>query len=436
MRAFAVILLGLWVWAVPVSVRAYDFPVQDRFVSTVLGTPLALRYPLPEKYQLQEHRLDVFPDRKLPEVFWYERGLRFGFMPQKGEERPLVFIISGTGASFKSAKTVSMARAFHQQGFHVLTISSPTHFNFLANASSTHLPGYPEDDAVDIYRVMQLALDQVKGKAKIKVSSFYLTGYSLGGFHSAFVARLDEERKVFNFKKVLMINPPVSLYSSVSILDDLLDENIPGGVEGVGAFLNKVVERLSAIHNNTDALHFDGDFMYQVHHELEEERKRRGEPEDQEGRGAAALVAISFRLSSGSIVFSSDVINHSGYIVSPNLEIGKYDSLTEYARISHRVRFTEYIDDMVIPQLLKEYPSESREKLLRAASFEGIESYLAGSKKIGVMTNADEVILAPGELDYLRRIFGDRIKVYPRGGHCGNMELKENVQFMIDFFAS
>jgi hypothetical protein len=436
MRAVAVTLLGMLIWAVPVRALAYDFPVQDRFVSTVLGTPEALRYPLPAKYQLQEHRVDVFPDRELPEVFWYQHGLRFGLMPHKGEERPLVFIISGTGASFKSAKTVSMARALHQAGFHVLTLSSPTHFNFLANASSTHLPGYPEDDAVDLYRVMQAALEQAKAKSKIEVSSFYLTGYSLGGFNSAFVARLDEERKVFNFKKVLMINPPVSLYSSVSILDDLLDENVPGGVEGAGAFLNNVVERLSAIHNRTDALQFDGDFMYKVHYELEKERIRRGEPESQEVRSAAALVAISFRISSGSIVFSSDVINHSGYIVSPNVEIGKYDSLTEYARISHRVRFTEYVDDMVIPQLLKEYPSETRDKLLKAASFEGIESYLVGSKKIGVMTNSDEVILAPGELDYMRTIFGDRIKVYPRGGHCGNIDLKENVQFMIDFFAS
>jgi hypothetical protein len=421
-------------WAAPGSVAAYDYPDQNRYVSTVLGTPLELRYPLPEKYVLQEHRLEIFPERELPEVFWYERGLHFGFMPHKGEQRPLVFIIAGTGASYNSAKTVSMARALHQAGFHVLTLSSPTHFNFLANASSTHLPGYPEDDAKDLYRVMQAALEKVKGQ--VEVSSFYLTGYSLGGFNAAFVAQLDEERKVFNFEKVLMINPPVSLYNSVEILDHLLRDNLPGGVEGTGAFLNSIIDRLSSIHNRTDALHFDGDFMYRVHEELEKERIRLGEPEDPEHHGAAALIGISFRISSGSIVFGSDVINHSGYVVSPNLVLGKYDPLKKYARDSHRVEFTEYIDDMVIPVLLKEYPGESREKLLATASLEGIESYLAGSTKIGVITNADEVILAPGELDYMQKVFGSRIKVYPRGGHCGNIDLKENVQFMIDFFAS
>jgi len=427
-------MMGVMTWAAPSQVAAYDYPDQNRYVSTVLGTPLELRYPLPEKYLLQDHILQVFPERKLPEVFWYERGLHFGFMPHKGEQRPLVFIIAGTGASYNSAKTVSMARALHHAGFHVLTISSPTHFNFLANASSNYLPGFPDDDAKDLYRVMQAALDKVKDQ--IEVSSFYLTGYSLGGFNAAFVAQLDEERKAFNFEKVLMINPPVSLYNSVSILDELLRDNLPEGVEGTGKFLNGVIDRLSSIHNKTDALHFDGDFMYRVHDELQKERIRRGEPEDPEYRGAAALIGISFRISSGSIVFASDVINRSGYVVSPNLELGKYDSLTEHARVSHRVEFTEYIDDMVMPQLMKEYPGNSREQLLTAASFQGIESYLTGSTKIGVMTNADEVILAPGELDYMQKVFGDRLKLYPRGGHCGNIDLKESVQFMIDFFAS
>jgi hypothetical protein len=221
----------------------------------------------------------------------------------------------------------------------------------------------------------------------------------------------------------------------VEILDELLDENVPGGVEGTGAFLNRVVERLSAIYQRTDALRFDGDFMYRVYDEIQKERVRRGEPEDQGPRGAAALIGISFRISSASIVFGSDVINRSGYIVSPSIELGKYDSLTEYARISHRVRFVEYIDDMVVPELMKAHSGKSRDELLASASLQGIEPYLARATQIGVVTNADEIILAPGELDYMRTLFGPRIKVYPRGGHCGNMDLRENVQFMIDFFA-
>ena len=38
----------------------------------------------------------------------------------------------------------------------------------------------------------------------------------------------------------------------------------------------------------------------------------------------------------------------------------------------------------------------------------------------------------PGELDYLRRVFGTRIKIYPSGGHLGNLEYRDNMAFLID----
>jgi hypothetical protein len=42
--------------------------------------------------------------------------------------------------------------------------------------------------------------------------------------------------------------------------------------------------------------------------------------------------------------------------------------------------------------------------------------------------------MAAGEIDYLQTVFKDRAKVYPTGGHCGNMDYKENVAYMLDFF--
>jgi pimeloyl-ACP methyl ester carboxylesterase len=80
---------------------------------------------------------------------------------------------------------------------------------------------------------MRLAYEQVADR--IEVSQFHLTGYSLGAWQAAFVAQLDEQEKVFGFGKVLLVNPPVSLYSSIRILDDLLDKNIPGGPDQFNA---------------------------------------------------------------------------------------------------------------------------------------------------------------------------------------------------------
>ena len=50
------------------------------------------------------------------------------------------------------------------------------------------------------------------------------------------------------------------------------------------------------------------------------------------------------------------------------------------------------------------------------------------------MTNADEIILAPGELEYLRDVFGARAKIFPTGGHGGNLTYRDNVEYMVQFF--
>lgn len=103
----------------------------------------------------------------------------------------------------------------------------------------------------------------------------------------------------------------------------------------------------------------------------------------------------------------------------------------------HRVRFSfrsflDYFNEYFVPYFKSRQPKLTREELVEALSIKSIESYLASSAKIGVITNEDDFILAPGELDYLRRVFGPRLKVYPSGGHLGNLEYRDNMAFLID----
>ena len=164
-------------------------------------------------------------------MFWYQREFLYTLSYQK-QEAPLIFIIAGTGSSFYASSMIFLQKAFYGAGFHVICLSSPTQMNFITTASATCVPGNIVEDTQDLYRVMTLAWEQVKDR--IKVSEFYLTGYSLGASQSAFVAKLDEEKRVFNFKKVCMVNPAVSLYTSAKILDDMLledrSQSQPGGI--------------------------------------------------------------------------------------------------------------------------------------------------------------------------------------------------------------
>ena len=63
-----------------------------------------------------------------------------------------------------------------------------------------------------------------------------------------------------------------------------------------------------------------------------------------------------------------------------------------------------------------------------------IEAYLRNSSKIVLMGNEDDPILTPEDLVFLKDVFGSRAKIYPYGGHCGNMSYRENVAYMLNFF--
>ena len=393
----------------------YGYPIDDSYAATILGTPQGLR---PEVYgDVPVKTMVLETDRKKPEIFFYDRGLRYTVAFQN-RKAPLVFLIAGTGGSSKSAKIVALMTNLYHAGFHVIALSSPTFPNFIIDASTTHVPGNLSDDAVDLYRVMEKIWNQCKGR--IEVSHFLLAGYSLGGTEAAFVARLDEERKVFDFRRVLMLNPAVSLYNSVSKIEGLLDR-IPGGPRRIGAFYNRVMAKSTDFYRKGDFVAIDDDFLFAAYQAQILNRDEAG-----------GMIAVSFRISSAGMIFVSDVMTHGGYLVPKNRELKNSDSLEDYFWTSLHLSFLDYFNEYFFPYFQSRRPGLTKEELLEALSIRSIESYLASSTKIGVITNEDDFILAPGELDYLRRVFGPRLKVYPCGGHLGNLEYRDNMAFLID----
>lgn len=413
-------IIGCLLLALPsmANTEDYSYPFADPYVATVVGTPQALRAPLPERIPIRDLELTVFEDRTLPEVLWYGKKMRYSLAAQS-QKAPLIFIIAGTGASYHSSKMQSLQKAFFQAGFHVLSLSSPTHPNFITSASQTGVPGSLEQDAEDLYRVMQLAWQRAQDR--LEVTEFYLTGYSLGAAQAAFVSRLDEKQPVFNFRKVLLINPPVSLYNSVSILDDMLDDNL--SEDKYSAFLDRLFSNFAELYKREDFVDFSGDFLYQAYQQL-------NPPQE----GLAALIGLSFRLSSANMVFTSDVFTNAGYIKPKNLRLSTTDSTADYLKVATRLTFLNYFHELYLPYYQSRQPQLSEEEAIYAESLQSIEDYLRRTSKIGLITNADDLILAPGDINYLRQVFGPRAKIYPHGGHCGNMEHRDNVAYMVQFF--
>jgi len=233
MKLLGLLIIYCLIWF-PVPSHAvddgYGYPVPGSYEATILGTPASLMPKFPADMRTKELVLDVIPGRDRPPIFFYDKGLRCSFAYQK-KKAPLVFLIGGAGSSGLAPKLVTMTKAFYQAGYHVITLPSTSNSNFIISASQSRIPGDLSEDAIDLYRAMETAWNEVKGD--IEVSDFYLCGFSLGGTQAAFVAKLDEQLKTFNFRKVLMINPSVSLYSSITRIEDLL-KKIRGGPKKEG----------------------------------------------------------------------------------------------------------------------------------------------------------------------------------------------------------
>jgi hypothetical protein len=333
-----------------------------------------------------------------------------------------VFVIAGTGSSYHGPTIEKIFKALYKAGFHVASIPSPTSFQFIVTASTSQVPGVLDDDSRDLYRVMKMAWETQISK-KIQVTDFHLTGYSLGAAQAAYLSMIDDKEQVFNFKKVLMINPPVSLYNSAELLDGYLRKNITTGKEAA-AFWDRLTKVLGEEYASADReMGFGPDFLYDAY-------KNRGGTIE----GLQNLIGLAFAITAQNMLTTSDALTQSGYIIPVGTTAKITANVDKYFMISGRTTFVQYFEELLLPVYQRTDPTITAEDLIQRSSLRSFEDYLRTADKIGLMHNADDVIMAPGEIDWLIDVFGERAKIYPRGGHLGNIAYSDNVAYMTTFF--
>jgi pimeloyl-ACP methyl ester carboxylesterase len=403
----------------------YDYPFVSALAATVAATPPANQttlLPAQEIARRSETRhLQVFPDRKVPPVFWYYgRGMPYVVLKQNRPKAPLFFVIGGTGAGADATKSQMMANVLFQAGFHVVTLASPTHPSFIVTASRSSVPGHLEDDARDLYHVMGLIADDLADE--IGISDYYVGGYSLGGTHTAYVSYIDAQEKRFNFRKAVVINPSVNLYNSVQILDQMVDEHLRDDPEAVDRFIDHIFDQVIALYSVKDNIDFtDNAFLYRAYTVLE--------PPEQE---LELLIGVTFRLTSSDMAFTSDVMTNAAYVVPKNAQLTATTSLTDVMIQSMRLNFVNYFDAVYLPYRQRQSPGISRELLIEQAGLHPIERYLRTDPRVVMLGTADDVILSRAEVDWLEDVFGERARIFPTGGHCGSMDQREFVRTMLE----
>ncbi len=411
----------------------YQFPLTNAFEATIAGTPSIFRPQLPDDADIKQrdYSLRLRPEREftLPSNFWPVKTFRYRLAKQAGPA-PLIFIVAGTGAHYSSSTMEYLKKLFYGAGFHVAQISSPTAYDFMVGASPYATPGYSPQDARDLYSVMQAIKKQ---QDNLEVTEWHLTGYSLGGLQAAFVSHLDEKEQAFNFKRVLLLNPPVNLYASIKNLSNLVNTQVVGSNDH-RTFYELLMDKLTRYFNQKG--HFD--FNEAVLFDFQNSKQKLSDNQ------LAMLIGSAFRFASADINFTSDLINRRGIITPAQQKINDGTSLTPFFKRALLCDFDCYIEQQLLPfwkvhfkeqKLALESPTtEDFESLSQASSLYALEDYLSATNKIGVMHNADDIILGTGDLGFLKEHFAERLTLYPYGGHLGNLDYRDNGADILEFF--
>jgi hypothetical protein len=385
--------------------------------ATVFGTEPKDMAKLPEKVPLDEINIALPWARPVPAVFWFDRKLRVWFSAQD-KPAPLAIVIAGTGDDGNTSKLSTLRGALYGAGYHVLTMPSPTFPGFIVSASSTGVAGDLFQDSHDLYAAMQQILAHLPHE--VQITDIDVLGYSLGAANAAVVKSIDSTEGKLKIHRVVMINPPFSLFASIGRLDKLFATSI-GGEAGIEALYQRLYAQLANLYRASDAVEIDENFLL----------------------GAAAVVlktdsefsaaiALTFRVALIDMFFAGDLYAGTGVVVDPKHPPRVGDSMQSTERILRGKPFSEYFSKVFVPYYLAHRPGATRESLIADNRLDIIGDTLHNNTDYFAQTNSNDLILDRSELSWLKATLGERIVVYDHGGHLGNLGSRQQIADMLD----
>jgi hypothetical protein len=256
------------------------------------------------------------------------------------------------------------------------------------------------------------------------ITDIDVLGYSLGGANAAIVKSIDATEGKLKIHRAVMINPPVSLFSSINRLDQLFALNIGSGDAGLENLYRRLYTRLANLYRASDKVQIDDtDLLGAAASVLRTDAD------------FSAAIALTFRLELVDVFFTGDLYARSGVVIDPQHPPGAGDSLDQIGRTLRSKTFAEYFNKVFAPYYLAHRPGSTPQSLQADNRLDIIGVALRDNADYYAQTNSDDLILDKAELAWLRTTLGSRIAVYDHGGHLGNLGERRQIADMLDMLA-
>jgi hypothetical protein len=258
----------------------------------------------------------------------------------------------------------------------------------------------------------------------VRITDIDVLGYSLGGANAAVVKSIDASEGKLKLHRVVMINPPVSLFSSVGRLDALFAASIGPGDRGVDLLYRRLYAQIANLYRASDRLELDQNFILSA-----------GAATLKTDAEFSAAIALTFRLQLIDMFFIGDLYAKTGVIVDPSHPPKVSDSLEDIQRDLRARPFADYFAKVFAPYYLKHRPEATSASLIAANRLDIIADALRADGDYYAQTTSDDLILSRRELSWLQETLGPRIVVYDHGGHLGEVGDRQQVADMLDMLA-
>jgi ABC-type transporter lipoprotein component MlaA len=325
--------------------------------------------------------------RELPYTLWLQP-----------EPAPVVFVVPGTGSHRLSNHATASAEWAWAAGCSAVTISNSMNFEFYENALSADLPGYVPVDARDTHVALSLIARDIEALHPGRMREKGVLGLSLGAMHVLFMAASEGEpgNDLLRFDDYFSGASPVRLEHAIAQLDSFYNAALALPEE------ERVEAMLGTLHMALK-LGESGDLAP-------------GTPLPIGRRMAEYLIGLSFRFTIMNILWDTQVRHDMGVLQTPLVDDERGPAYREIAEYS----FMEYFYAFVLPYYTARDATITGDRdIFARCSLHSIEAGLRANERVQVFTNKKDWLQTDADRAWQESVFGERITIWPEGGHLG-----------------
>lgn len=393
--------------------EAYNYPYTNADMATLSNAIMKSKHDKSLAFAQLLH-VPVIAGREKTFLMEDKSQLKFGFYPQAAPA-PLVFIIADMGSTHVSGNMMYLADILQANGYNVVTLPSQFAWNYALSSSTTALPGLTSEDAIDMHRALQVVLDKVLSVHAQPILKKAIVGLGFGALLVAHISSLERRQKKLNFDKYVLINPVVNMIDAVTQIETRAAIGLELGMDNVewikGKAFNFVVDCMD------EKLKVEApDYFLNLEKKFPLSAKE-----------YKFLTGAVLRMNIGDMTFASQLVNDQGVLKS---KLSRYSWDARHKEVND-LGLVGYLKQIFLPFFIKKYPKLLA--LVRQTNLNLVRQTLIDNKNIYLIHNEDDFLINASQVEYLKNIFEpERRKIYPLGGHLGNLWFETNKKDLLN----